>query len=274
MAYFYGSLICIGILFLFGLFRSFFRVEEGHCALVTAYGVVKGKVYDSGLHFKLPWEKSHEFSVMERVLPVRENDREVEVLARDGTLLRLDPQIRLQFDPNHAVDFVFGLEKPISHIRELFRSLINNEIARFGTKDSEDGSYAEIRQNRQYLGSALARDLAKGLKDKYGISFRSLDIAEVLPPADLAQALNSVQKIEAEYETLQKRIQAECEQKVAAAEHGVEIAALHASAQEQEITILGKALESLHNDGALDEYVTRRQDEAASLSRTLFLRAE
>ncbi|MBC7384951.1 MAG: SPFH domain-containing protein [Cryobacterium sp.] len=277
MTYLYGVLGAIVIIGLIALSRSYFRVEEGHAAILSIFGKIHRRngemaVYSAGMHRKFPWEWVHEFSVMERVLGIREDSRELEVLVRDGTLLRMNPQVRFQFEAKQAELFVFGISKPIHHLREMFRSLIGNEIASFGKKDSEEGSYADIRRNRGELNEALRREFQGDVGNRYGIRFRAIDIAEILPPADLAQALNSVQRVEAEYDTLLKRIQAECEQKISGAEHGVEIAGMHAEAQEIEIGVLGGAIAQLEKEGTLDAYVSRRADEAASLSRTLFMK--
>lgn len=260
------------------LIRSFYRVEEGHSAILTSFGKIlrlsnkEPRIIGPGLHLKKPWQRVHEFSVMERLLPIREGEREVELLARDGTLLRLDPQVRFRFDTTRVESFVFGMKKPTSHLRELFRSLISAEIAHFGTDDSPDGSYAEIRRNRTHLQSRLQRECSDALEAKYGISFKSAEIAEILPPADLAQALNSAQKIEAENETLLNRFQAECEQQIAQAEHGVQIATMKASATENEINLLGGAINQLNSSGILTAYVKRRRDEVTSQAKTLYLK--
>ncbi len=257
--------------------RSFFRIEEGHVALLTTFGKPKtedgkNKIYGAGLHIKLPWQRVHEFSIMEKIMNIREDGRELELLARDGTLLRMNPLIRFKFRESDAESFLFGLQSPLSHLRELFRSIMSNEVARFGDKTNEDGSYAEIRRNRNQLNEMARTPLHDNFWKKYGVDFQSVDVTEILPPADLARALNSVQKVEAEYETLQKRVQAECEQKISFAHHAVEIAKTRAEALETEINIMGATVEDLKKDGTLNAYVKRRQDEAAAGSKTLYMK--
>jgi regulator of protease activity HflC (stomatin/prohibitin superfamily) len=208
---------------------------------------------------------------MERVMEIREDSREVEVLARDGTLLRIDPRIRFAFQIDSAETFVFGVRRPLEHIRDYYRCIVGSEIARFGDQDSREGSYAAIRKSRSAFQEGLR--LRQGdAERRYGIGFRSADLVEILPPADLAEALNSVQKADAQNETLLRRVQAECEQRIVSAEHGLEIAQLHAEAIEKEIDILGEAVSTLKANGSLNSYIQRRRDEAASASKTLYLR--
>lgn len=276
--------ITIGITFsLFSMLaiafmRSFFRIEEGHKALLTTFGQLKTqngktKIFSSGLHSKLPWQKVHEFSVMEKIMNIREDGRELELLARDGTLLRMTPLVRFKFRETDAESFIFGIQSPLSHLRELFRSIMSNEVARFGKKDNEDGSYAEIRRNRNRLNEMARTPRLNDFWKKYGVDLQSVDVTEILPPADLARALNSVQKVEAEYETLLKRVQAECEQQVSFAHRSVEIAKTRAEALETEINVMGETVENLKRDGTLASYVKRRQDEAAAGSKTLYMKS-
>lgn len=278
MTFIYGALAALAFFALFGVIRMFFRVEEGHAAIVTSFGrPLKNSngqvaIIGAGVHTKMPWQRAHEFSVMERDIAIREEGREVELLARDGTLLRMEPQIRFQFRPEYAENFVFGIKRPLSHLREVFRSVISSDIGSFGTGMAEEGSYSEIRRQRGFLHAVVNADFQKGLDTKYGIQFKAAEISEILPPAELAQALNSVSKVEAENRTLIARIQADCEQRIEAAKHGVYISEVKAEAVEKEIQIIGEALTQLQAQEVLNDYLKRRRDEATSNSKTLYLK--
>lgn len=279
MSLFLGITAAMGVLMLIAVAKAACRIEEGHAGVLTSLGRIRlGSdknilLLGPGFHWKRPWEKLHEFSTMERVLGVREDDREVELLTRDGTLIRLDPQVRFSFNPERMTAFVFGIKRPMSHLRELFRGLMSEEIGRFGSENSEDGSFAEIRRQRKVLNTSLEKKFRDDLAEKYGVTFKAVEIAEILPPAELAQALNSVQKIEVENKTLLHRVSAECEQRVTAAEHGVHIEKMRAQAVEKEIAITSSALEQLQRKGVLTHYVKHRRDEATSLSKTLYLKS-
>lgn len=279
MSIFFGIVTGLGVLMILALAKSICRIEEGHAGVLTSFGRIRqqseGRVLllDAGFHWKRPWEKLHEFSTMERVLSVREDDREVELLTRDGTLIRLDPQVRFSFNTEGIMAFVFGMKRPMSHLREVFRGLMSVEIGRFGSDNCEDGSFAEIRRQRKSLNASLEKKFRDDLAEKYGVHFKAVEIAEILPPAELAQALNSVQKIEVENKTLLHRVSAECEQRISAAEHGVHIEKMRAQAVEKEIAITASALEQLQRKGVLGHYVKHRRDEATSLSKTLYLKS-
>lgn len=173
------------------------------------------------------------------------------------------------FQKDHFPAFLFGMQRPASHLREVFRSLLSAEVTKFGPVDAVEGSYAEIRRSPGLLHTRLKQNfLVRGLEQKYGIHLNAVENTEILPPADLAQVLNSVQKAETENVTLFSRFSAECAQRLAAAEHAVSIAALKAEAVELEISILGAAMRELQEQGALDAYLQRRRHEVTAQSKT------
>lgn len=273
-----GFLAALSALALVGFFLAIFRVEEGHVAVLTRFGALNRnaqnevRLYSSGLHWKLPWEKVHEFSLMERMIKVGGEERTLEVLARDGTILRVDGRARFRFRSEGAEKFIFGLRSPIQHLNETFRGIIGEEIGRFGTPQSENGSYSELRKDRVALDEAISRRV-EALRARYGIELRAVDIAEILPPADLAEALNGIQKVKAQYETLRNRVAAECERKIVSAEHGVEIARIRGEAAEKEIRVLGEAVCELEKNGSLDAYLRRRRDEASFAARAVYMKS-
>lgn len=277
---FLGSACIFGLLLMVLGWHTFYQVEEGHCAVVTRFGKLHSDqsgqpiIVKPGLHTKLPWEKLHTFSIMERSMALREKMREVELLARDGTLLRFSPQVRFQFQPQQCAVYLFGMQHPITHLREVFRSLLSTEVARFGSIDAPEGSYAEIRRDYAQLNERFKQKfLESRLEEKYGIKLYAIEISEILPPADLAQALNSVQKIEAENKALISRCDAECAQRLAVAKHAVSIATLKAEAAETEITILGNTMRELLKMGTLHAYLKRRRHEVTAQSKTLYFNA-
>ncbi|MDF2695628.1 MAG: hypothetical protein K0S65_4011, partial [Labilithrix sp.] len=95
---------------------------------------------------------------------------------------------------------------------------------------------------------------------------------DILPPDELADALNAVIQANSEADALVHRAEAECQQRILAAERGVAIAGARSQAIETEIRKLCTFLEDLDRKGVLDAYVARRRSEVTSESRTLFLK--
>lgn len=275
-------------------FRCTFRVEEGHLAVLVTFGRAEtsdGKkklvTYGPGLHGKKPWQKAVNVSVKEQNLDLNAEEGGGTAMADDGTILRLDSFVR--YVPVEAVlyEHLFGVERPSEHITGLFTCLLRNEIANFRghTSDEESGSlstrfdfggqagsYALIRRERRLLNERIQHFCQEKIDNRYGVRFVAVDLADILPPDELADALNAVMQAQSEAEAQLFRAEGECQQRILASEHGVRIARTRAGAVEVEIRGLAAFLEDLDSRGVLDAYVARRRAEVTSESRALFLK--
>jgi len=268
----------------FGLFlagRCFFRVEQGHLATLTSFGAAvrageRLRTFGPGLHFKLPWQKVVGVLMMERNLVLSGEHGGTTAMAQDGTVLRFDSILRFAPVEKALEHFLFDLRAPLDHITGLFTCLLRNEIANFKTADAQAaeeaaGSYALIRRERKLLNARIEEFSRAEIGRRYGVQFNAVDLTDILPPDELADALNAVMNAQNEADAALHRAEAECAQRVVAAERGVEIAEARAQAAEVEIAELARFLHELHRQGTLPLYVARRRAEVLSQSRTLFL---
>ena len=283
-----GFMVCVLVL----AFRSTFRVEEGHVAVLVTFGRAEtsdGKrklvTHGPGLHKKKPWQQVRTVSVKEQNLDLNAEEGGGTAMADDGTILRLDSFVR--YVPVEAVlyEHLYGVERPLEHITGLFTCLLRNEIANFrGHQDDEAplstrfdfgvqaGSYAIIRRERKLLNDRIQEFCHAKIDNRYGVRFVAVDLADILPPDELADALNAVMQAQSESEGMLFRAEGECQQRIVAAERGIRIARTRASAVEIEIRGLAGFLEDLETRGVLDAYVERRRAEVSSESRALFLK--
>jgi regulator of protease activity HflC (stomatin/prohibitin superfamily) len=273
-------------------FRLTFRVEEGHTAVLTTFGraeVKGGKhklvTYGPGLHTKKPWQKVVTVSMKEQNLDLNAEEGGGMAMADDGTILRLDSFVRYVPVEDVLYDHLFGVERPLEHITGLFTCLLRNEIANFrGNADDEAslstrfdfsgqaGSYAIIRRERKLLNTRIQEFCAEKIDNRYGVRFVAVDLADILPPDELADALNAVMQAQSESEAMLFRAEGECQQRILSSERGVRIARTRAGAIEIEMRTLATFLEELETRGVLDTYVARRRAEVTSESRALFLK--
>lgn len=281
------------------LYHSSFRVEEGHLAVLVAFGKAglaegkKGKrllrTYRPGMHWKRPWERVVDVSMKEQTLDLGENHGST-AMASDGTILRLDSAVRYVPVESELYEYLFGLEHPLEHITGLFTCLLRNEIANFrghgpGPAPVPDdslstrfdfarqaGSYALIRRERRLLNDHIEAFCRERIDNRYGVRFNAVDLADILPPDELAEALNAVIQASSEAKALLHRTEAVSQQRLLAAERGVAIATERSHAIEIEIGKLASFLTELDKNGVLDSYVARRRAEVTSESRTLFVK--
>lgn len=280
----------------FVLHRSSFRVEEGHVAVLVSFGKAEMadgeralKTYGPGIHWKAPWKRAVFVSMKEQTLDLNREDGGGTAMADDGTILRLDSFVRYVPVERELYEFLFGLERPLDHITGLFTCLLRNEIANFRGRElvskntdaslatrfdfaSQAGSYALIRRERKLLNERIESFCRQRIDDRYGVRFNAVDLADILPPDELADALNAVFQAHSEADAHLHRAEAECQQRILSSERGVSIATARGLAIEIEIRKLCSFLDELDRKGVLDAYVARRRSEVTSESRTLFLK--
>jgi regulator of protease activity HflC (stomatin/prohibitin superfamily) len=275
------------------LVRCSFRVQEGHLAVLTTFGAAECdsrqqlRTYRPGLHVKKPWQKVVIVRMMEQSVDLSGEEGGRSAMADDGTVLRFDSILRYVPVEAHLHQFLFGLRSPIDHITGLFTCLLRNEIANFrppvrlatsNDKPTEfdfatqAGSYALIRRERKLLNEHIEAFSREQIGNRYGVQFNAVDLTDVLPPDELADALNAVINAQTDAEARYFRAEAECKQRLVSAERGVEIARSRAQATATEIVTIGAFLEDLAQKGTLDAYVARRNAEVLSDSGTLFLK--
>jgi regulator of protease activity HflC (stomatin/prohibitin superfamily) len=263
--------------------RCFFRVAEGHLAVLESFGraIADGpdrralRTYGPGLNTKAPWHRVHSVPIMEQNLDLSGDHRGLSAMTEDGTILRFDSILRFSPLPERLYDYLFELRAPIEHITGLFACLLRNEIANFHPNDSsaehEIGSYAMLRRERQHLHANIEGFVRQRIGEHYGVRFHAVDLTDILPPDELADALNAVINAHAEANTLYARAEADNQQKLLAAERGVAIAHEHAQAAADEARVLAAHLARLHGAGVLSSYIARRRAEVYGEARSLFL---
>lgn len=263
------------------LLRAVFRVDEGHVGLLFAFKAARrapdGKlvVVAPGLHLKWPWESVRQVPMMEQSLALPA-DAGREAIAEDGTVLKLDASLR--YSPTEAglPQYLFGLKRPQEHLTQLWAALLRNELANVRDPDARElgGSYAVIRRDRKRLDEKTEAACRAQLDGHYGVRFRAVDITDIHPPDELAEALNAVIAAQSRADEQYFRAQGESRQRLLAAKEGVEIARARARASADEVDILGGTLATLASAGTLREYVRRRRAEVLSESRAVFFKPE
>lgn len=283
-AYFvWGCLSGLAILAAVLISRCFFRVPEGNLAVLTSFGRALAvgadphvlRTLGPGLNTKAPWQQVHIVPVMEQNLDLSGDHRGLTAMTEDGTLLRFDSILRFSPLPERLYDYLFELRAPMEHITGLFACLLRNEIANFhpdgNGAEHEVGSYAMLRRERQHLHARIEGFVRQRIGEHYGVRFHAVDLTDILPPDELADALNAVINAQAEANALYARAEADNQQKLLAAERGVAIAREHARAAADEARVLAAHLAQLHGAGVLSAYIARRRAEVYGEARSLFL---
>lgn len=264
------------------LYASWFRVEEGHVAVLTRFGRALRhdggaalQVFAPGLHRKAPWDDVVDVNVMDQWVELTGEQGGRNIMAADGILLHIDAILRYAPDPKALEAFLFQLQAPVDHVTGLFTCLLRNEIARFEGSSGEvqdEGSYAVLRRDRRELLERIDNFCSENLGQRYGLRATAVDLVDVLPPDELGDALNAVIQARAEAATWVARAEADARRRELAAAQGVSVAQGHAAAAETEIAELATALAELQRQGTLSDYVARRRAEVAAESRLVYFK--
>lgn len=278
------------------LTKSRFEVRQGYLAVMTEFGKAKCKktgdrhlqTFSPGFHFKWPWQKIQEISMMEQMIELSGENAGTVAMASDGTMLRFDSKLRFSHVEKDLYNFLFSMENPMEHIKRLFTCLLRNEIANFGHMDFEENetdhqkvaclpqsklsSYAAIQQGRRSLNKKIHDFCRTVLNEGYGIQFDGVDLTDILPPNELASALNAVINAKSEAYKQYTQMECECEQRLLSAKKSIAIAQAKAKAVEEEVATICDILLEVQSKGMLQHYIDRRRAEVYSESRTSFIK--
>lgn len=259
--------------------KSFVLIEDGHLGVRTRFGRAMRSSDGSllplepGLHFKAPWEHVSQVSMMERLLDLSGETGGIVAMAADSSQLRLDAKLRYTLTLAELEQFLFKLARPLEHVRGLFVCLLRNEIANFQAEAGDLGSsYAALRRERRRLNARVSKSCHSRMDHRYGVAFNGIDMVDILPPDELAAALNAVSHARAEADTRVARAEGECRQRLLAAEREVEITTARAKAAAIDVEVVGGVLAGLQKSGTLGDYVTRRRSEVTARSQSLVVR--
>jgi regulator of protease activity HflC (stomatin/prohibitin superfamily) len=107
---------------------------------------------------------------------------------------------------------------------------------------------------------------------RYGVRFNAIDLTDILPPDELAEALNAVMDAQMEADANFAKAEGECQQRMISAEKSVAIEAAKAEAVEKEILTLARFLEELSEKEMLEQYLDRRRTEVYSEANRIYVK--
>ena len=102
----------------------------------------------------------------------------------------MDVTFSVQFNVNKAKDFVFNVKEPVGMVAEVAESAMREVVGRRPAQDI-------FRDDRQGISEEV-RTITQSILDSYGtgIGIRALNIEDVAPPPEVADAFDEVQRAE------------------------------------------------------------------------------
>jgi regulator of protease activity HflC (stomatin/prohibitin superfamily) len=222
-------------------------------------------VKPGGPYFKWPWQRLYRIDMTIQTTDIiwdpDISQNSIEAVTKDNLTISLTGQIRWRPCERNLYGYLFGVARPRAHVMGFFISVLRDRIATFHSQAGDiivDGiSINDLRKNlstiNQFMESACKKTAAR-----YGIELEAALITTIDPPADVDDALASINTTQNQVAAAISQAKADADQKLTMAEQAVQIARNMADADAAPILELGRTLSAIHAQGgqaALDSYL-------------------
>ena len=202
-------------------------VPQAHAYVVERLGGYQA-TWDVGIHFKVPFidRIAKRILLKEQVVDFPPQP----VITKDNVTMRIDTVIFYQItDPKL---FAYGVDNPIVAIENLTATTLRNIIG--------DLELDETLTSRETINTKMRASLDSAT-DPWGIKVNRVELKNIIPPADIQDALERQMKAEREKRESILRSQGEKESAILVAQGKKEAAILDAEAEKQAAILRAEA---------------------------------
>jgi regulator of protease activity HflC (stomatin/prohibitin superfamily) len=218
-----------------------------------------------GPYFKWPWQKLYRVDMTIQTTEItwdpEVEQNAIEAVTKDNLTVAISGQIRWKPCERNLYPYLFGVSHPAAHVMGFFVSVLRDRIATFHGDTSEGAvegvSINDLRKNLSSINRYM-EDACKKTAARYGIELDAALITTIDPPADVDEALASINTTQNQVAAAISQARADADQKLTMAEQAVQIARNRADAEAAPLLELGKTLAAMHAEGgkaALDAYL-------------------
>jgi regulator of protease activity HflC (stomatin/prohibitin superfamily) len=218
-----------------------------------------------GPYFKWPWQKLYKVDMTIQTVDITWDpdieQNSIEAVTKDNLTVQISGQIRWKPCERNLYAFLFGISHPAAHVVGYFISVLRDRIATFHGDVGEGGvegvSINDLRRNLSAINSFM-EDACRKTAARYGIDLDAALITNIDPPADVDEALASINTTQNQVAASISQAKADADQRLKMAEQAVQIAENRAEAEAAPILELGKTLEEMYESGgknALQSYL-------------------
>ena len=168
-------------------------VNESTCQVVELLGKYQA-TWETGIHFKIPL-----IHVIAKRVSLKEQVADFEpqsVITKDNVTMKIDTVVYYKvFDPKL---FTYGVERPIMALENLTATTLRNIIG--------DLELDDTLTSRDVINSQMT-DVIDEVTDAWGIKVTRVELKNILPPAEIQNAME--RQMKAEREKREKILEAE-----------------------------------------------------------------
>ena len=222
-------------------------------------------IAQGGPYFKWPWQKLYKVDMTIQAIDITWDpditQSNIEAVTKDNLTVQISGQIRWKPCERNLYAYLFGVANPAAHVVGYFISVLRDRIATFHGEQHEGAvegvSINDLRRNLSLINSFMEESCRKTAA-RYGINLDAALITNIDPPADVDEALASINTTQNQVAASISQAKADADQKLKMAEQAVQIAQNRAEAEAAPILELGITLSAMHVQGgkaALDSYL-------------------
>ena len=202
-------------------------VPQAHAYVVERLGAYQG-TWSVGLHVKLPIldKIAKKINLKEQVVDFAPQP----VITKDNVTMRIDTVVFFQItDPKM---FAYGVENPIMAIENLTATTLRNIIG--------DLELDQTLTSRETINTKMRASLDEA-PDPWGIKVNRVELKNIIPPAEIQNAMERQMKAERERREAVTRAEGEKKASVTVAEGKKAAAILEAEAEKQSAILRAEA---------------------------------
>ena len=226
-----------------------------------------------GPYFKWPWEQIHKVNIATQTMNMAYDPDSpdanaggtiLDAVTKDQLVTGLTGQIRYRISENNLYAYLFGVNRPVTHVMGYFVSVLRERIANFEAPPSEESFAAEGKSelSNPAIGISI-NDLRKNLSDindhmlfecasseaRYGVKLDASLITGIDPPREVESALAAINTAYNQVSSDISLAQASADQKIVQSKRAVEIETLKAQAEVEPLTAMAEQLGVLKQSG-------------------------
>ena len=202
-------------------------VPQAHAVILERLGAYK-RTWGVGIHLKAPFidRPTARMSLKEQVVDFAPQP----VITKDNVTMKIDTVVFFQItDPKL---FAYGVENPIMAIENLTATTLRNIIGEL--------ELDQTLTSREIINTKmrLALDTAT---DPWGIKVNRIELKNIIPPAEIQNAMEKQMKAERERREMETRAEGEKKANITVAEGKKQSAILEAEAEKQSAILRAEA---------------------------------
>lgn len=202
-------------------------VPQAYVFVVERLGAFHA-AWGTGLHVKVPFidRVAKRVSIKEQVVDFKPQS----VITKDNVTMQIDTVVFFQI--TNAMQFTYGVERPISAIENLTATTLRNIV---GDLDLE-----ATLTSRDIINTRITAILDEAT-DRWGIKVQRVELKNILPPREIQDAMEKQMKAERERREAILRAEGEKQSRILVAEGHKESKILEAQADKQSAILAAEA---------------------------------